>query len=348
MAQPIPPVDPAHLADLSAAATALFSLDDNAAVAGRHYQLDLQAAVRGFDGAGDDAAGRPLFARVDGAIFARPTYKSFAALLDNYTAQTGVSEASTPAQAAEESAFLDACLATRPLRYAHALLVAKGAAPPSLPDFKAVLHQTWFRRYTRAARDDTSGFEHTFVGEVGSGDAAGKVVGGHNWLNFALLERKGQANYFGHIPPKRARADPGDKLVSIQFTAFGASAKDISSMFVGTSPELELALYTLVFLGGSEETRFAVDGMGVCVKAFRIRSKYGDKVGSAFPMLLGKGAGVGAYSTPFGGVGGVGGRPQGGRPPRPQNGGAAGGGGSQPSCGDVVVYLIKLLLKALK
>lgn len=345
MAQPPPPVNPAHLQDLSAAAAALFALDDGGAAPGRDYALDLQAAVRGFDGAGGDSAGRPLFARVDGAIFSRPTYKAFVALLDNYTSQTGVSESSTPAQAAEESAFLDACLATRPLRYAHTLLSARGAAPPALPDFKAALHQMWFRRYTRAARDDTSGFEHTFVGEVGSGDAAGRVVGLHNWVRFALLERAGHANFHGHIPPKRARADPGDRVVSIQFSAFGAAAKDISSMFVGTSPELELALYTLVFMGGSEETRFAVDGVGVCIKAFRIRSKYGDKVGSAFPMLLGKGDGVGGYSTPYGG----GGRPpQNGRPPRPQNGGAGPGGSSQPSCGDVVVYLIKLLLKALK
>lgn len=108
--------------------------------------------------------------------------------------QVGVADAASPQQAAEESAFLDAALATRPLRYAHALLAAKGRAPPAVADFKAVLHQTWFRRYTREARDDTCGFEHVFSGEV---DAAGKVIGLHNWVTFAVEEAAGRANYFG-------------------------------------------------------------------------------------------------------------------------------------------------------
>lgn len=38
---------------------------------------------------------------------------------------------------------------------------------------------------------------------------------------------------------------PGERLVSVQF-AWGAEVKDVSSIWVGTSPEFELALYTLV------------------------------------------------------------------------------------------------------
>ena len=173
------------------------------------------------------------------------------------------------------------------MRYAHALLAAKGAAPPSAADFKAVLHQTWFRRYTREVRDDTCGWEHVFSGEV---DAGGKVIGLHNWVAFAVEEAAGRANYYGHIPPKKGATAAGDPLISIQF-AWKGSAKDISSMFVGASPYCELALYSLLFLGGAEETRLVVGGLAATVKTYRIRSKYGDKVGSAFPILNGRAAG---------------------------------------------------------
>lgn len=105
-------------------------------------------------------------------------------------------------------------MATRPMKYVHALLCAKNLAPPSLPDWKAALHQRWFRRYTRAARDDTCGFEHTFCGEV---DANGKVIGLHNWVAVALEEKAGRLNFFGHIPPKKSASSPTDPLLSIQF-----------------------------------------------------------------------------------------------------------------------------------
>lgn len=105
-------------------------------------------------------------------------------------------------------------MATRPMKYVHALLCAKNLAPPSLPDWKAALHQRWFRRYTRAARDNTCGFEHTFCGEV---DANGKVIGLHNWVAVALEEKAGRLNFFGHIPPKKSASSPTDPLLSIQF-----------------------------------------------------------------------------------------------------------------------------------
>ena len=84
-------------------------------------------------------------------------------------------------------------------------------------------------------------------------------------------------------------ATPDDRLLSIQFS-WGSEEKDVSTMFVGTSPEAELALYTLLFCAGGEETCVRLLGQyDVRVRCYRIRSKYGDKVGSAFPELLAKG-----------------------------------------------------------
>lgn len=56
-------------------------------------------------------------------------------------------------------------------------------------------------------------------------------------------------------------------------------------MFIGTSPEFEVALYTLCFLAGQEENVVSLGDYQVKIKVYRIRSKYGDKVGSAFPEV---------------------------------------------------------------
>ena len=56
-------------------------------------------------------------------------------------------------------------------------------------------------------------------------------------------------------------------------------------MFIGTSPEFELALYTLCFLAGQEENIVQVGDYEVKIKVYRISSKYGDKVGSAYPEV---------------------------------------------------------------
>ena len=78
--------------------------------------------------------------------------------------------------------------------------------------------------------------------------------------------------------------DANEKMLSVQFS-WNGQPKDISSMFIGTSPEFELALYSLCFLAGQEENIIQVGDYEVKIKAYRIKSKYGDKVGSAFPEV---------------------------------------------------------------
>jgi poly(U)-specific endoribonuclease len=68
----------------------------------------------------------------------------------------------------------------------------------NVENFKGVLHQLWFNLYPRSssrrATVDSSGFEHTMVGELRS-----KVSGFHNWIQFYLEEKKGNINYLGWI-----------------------------------------------------------------------------------------------------------------------------------------------------
>ena len=153
---------------------------------------------------------------------------------------------------------------------------------------------------------------------------------------------------------------PEDKVVTIQFswdTSANPSVvvtKELSTMLVGSSPEFEIALYSLFFFAGIEESSICLEGNDLRIRVYKIRSKYGDKVGAAFVESVGGGGGGGGKPQQWGS--GVtrpqqqGGRPQGGRPQQQQGGGggSGGGGGEMPSCGSIVVVLLKELFKLLK
>ena len=50
---------------------------------------------------------------------------------------------------------------------------------------------------------------------------------------------------------QHADVDGSDRIFNVQFS-WGHETKEVSSIFVGTSPEFELALYTLCFVAGAE------------------------------------------------------------------------------------------------
>uniref|UniRef100_A0A1I8GZ59 Uridylate-specific endoribonuclease n=1 Tax=Macrostomum lignano TaxID=282301 RepID=A0A1I8GZ59_9PLAT len=194
----------------------------------------------------------------------------FAALLDNYELAVGIPESVTAEELSENAAFIQACLDTRPMRAAHRFLAGRGLASQSVRGFAAELDQIWFHMYkrpeSRAAnqkaalhylsprRQDSSAFEHVFVGETrsedGSDSEAASVTGAHNWLQLYLLERAGRLNYFGYY--RRGTAAPGVNgqpgLAALKFSLDDGPVKPRGGGFVGVSPEFELALYTVAFL----------------------------------------------------------------------------------------------------
>ncbi|GFR44250.1 hypothetical protein Agub_g5452 [Astrephomene gubernaculifera] len=149
----------------------------------------------------------------------------------------------------------------------------------------------WFSFYRRDGQNDSCGFEHVFVGES-KGDV---IVGFHNWIQFYIEEGRGHVDYLGYVRPRPAgrqvpdTADNEDRLVSVQFSWRGEE-KSASTFFVGTSPEFELALYTLIFLCNPQQdkTFLELGPYDMNVVCYRIRSKYGDKVATAYPELLGE------------------------------------------------------------
>jgi poly(U)-specific endoribonuclease len=149
-----------------------------------------------------------------------------------------------------------------------------------------VLRQIWFELYgrSRGGRADSSGFEHVFVGEIKDD----QVSGLHNWLQMALEEQAGRLDYRGYIKPRSQSSDESgsnDHLLTVQFRWKGVE-KFVGSSFIGTSPEFEVALYTMCFLVGDEENHVELntgtDTFGLAVKCYRIA---GNKIGTSFPEV---------------------------------------------------------------
>ena len=88
----------------------------------------------------------------------------------------------------------------------------------------------------------------SILGEVKNGE----VIGFHNWIQFFIEEKRGKVDYKGYIVNRKhhPHANPSERLITIQFS-WGNSTKTVSSTLVGTTPEFEIALYTLCFLCGT-------------------------------------------------------------------------------------------------
>ncbi|RLN64199.1 hypothetical protein BBJ29_000365 [Phytophthora kernoviae] len=274
----------AETKSLSAACNKLWELDSNRLEPGVHYELDLQEGKNAF--ARGDVAPDPLFAFVDQSVFERPTYKLLFDLLDNYERETGVTEKVTPKELAENNAFLNAVIETAPLRYAHSWLVKNKKFSGDMRDFKRKLELIWFGLYRREVRNDSSGFEHVFVGE----EKNGKIGGCHNWLQVYNEERNGRIDYRGYIRPKQRGCkfmEPHNKeqLVTFQFQ-WEDEMKPVSTSLIGVSPEFEMALYTMCFLNGQENNHVQLGPYLCNIKCFTFGHGKDTKIGTAFPEAL--------------------------------------------------------------
>lgn len=240
-------------ASISKAAQYLWDLDVNRLTPNQDYKINVQQGKKPF-WKGDNADD-PLFTYVDPKTFSRPTYRSFIALLDNYVAETGTSEYVSAHERKENWTFLRAIMQTGPMQFCHKYCVANGKnVPEDREEFMKLLHRIWFNLYKRDRNgdgNDSSGFEHVFVGEIKNG----KVSGFHNWIYFYQQEKKGDVDYRGYIKPKSrnsAVTNDDDHVLTIQFNWNGVE-KSVGTSFIGVSPEFEMALYTMCFLVGGEE-----------------------------------------------------------------------------------------------
>ncbi|CAH8465534.1 unnamed protein product [Schistosoma turkestanicum] len=228
-----------ELDDLNEFLTKLYEADENAFRPGIDYKLNLQAHLNGANSF-IDLSPDPLFEFVDESLFQnRPTFTKFIALLDNYNPQVGVTEKPTEQQLREEDDFIKELLKTKIMKMTHEFLVRRGKRN-MIGDYKhfgEYLKEVWFKRYNRGAFEDSSAFEHVFVGE----HKTTKMLGLHNWIQFYLKEKKNDINYFGW-----KKNSCNEHLISVTYVDENKFKKPIGTIFIGSSPEFDIAVYTVI------------------------------------------------------------------------------------------------------
>lgn len=182
-------------------------------------------------------------------------FVKFQALLDNYEADENLHEKPSVTKQREEDAFIDAIIKTNrgPMQIVFDYLRKKSKVSMKCIDqFKPVLKEMWFEKYSKRGRGlKSSGFEHTFVGELGySRGSITKITKGfHNWFQFLTERTLGRLTYHPPLISKDVSVEPA--LVRARFQWRGKRKPPGSSFFVGTSPDFEMALYTACFFEGT-------------------------------------------------------------------------------------------------
>ncbi|KAG1667942.1 Poly(U)-specific endoribonuclease [Nymphon striatum] len=232
--------------------------------------VNVNVNIQGFSRQGADNARNPLFGKVDSKTLQKDTYKTFIALLDNYDPEGLRAEDSTRSEQAEIDAFINAIGKTAVVKETHKFLLRKGLAPKSFQSFMQNMKKIWFSMYPPDKNHKnilaSSGFEHVFLGEI----KRKKLVGLHNWVAFYIKEKAGALDYTGH------------KKTLL-------TSRPVSSMILGSSPELEMSLYSLCFYARpNANCNIPIDGLNLVVQSFVLRNRGRELVATAFPKLLRK------------------------------------------------------------
>ncbi|XP_042352027.1 LOW QUALITY PROTEIN: poly(U)-specific endoribonuclease-C [Plectropomus leopardus] len=278
---------PAVNQELSNLFNELWRLDVNRLTPAVDYTISVQGRA-GFVNQGShvvpDHASLPLFSNVnENKLKNITTVSRFMKLLDNYERSTGVTERVTTEEQTEINLFLDAVLETEVMKRAHQYLVSKGKSNSNVMLFKSQLRLIWFHLYHRQRNTglDSCGFEHVFVGETKSGT---EIIGFHNWIQFYLQEKNSHLDYKGYKARDHDLPDQDDHVLNLQFS-WHSIVKPVGSAFIGTSPEFEMALFTIIFLMNTERSTTVLVNIDQCQMELVV-IRHGRSLGTAYPKLL--------------------------------------------------------------
>lgn len=262
--------------DLVKLSESLFIKDNNNAF--RYINLNLQKQTTGSNK--KDESPQPLFT-VNSQAFDIPTIAKVITIYDNYKLDTRENEYISPAQRNEESLLVDTFLSTNVMSAAMRFLADKGFIAKDYYAYKDALRKIWFNLYSRGdGKIGSTGFEHVFLTELKLGT---EVSGLHNWIYFNAEEVKKRANYLGYIK----KVDLGDKaaILSVHST-FNGIDKPLTTIFVGTSPELEMALYTVCFYVRSDKScPVSLGGSKFNIITHKFKYRGNELIGSAYPEI---------------------------------------------------------------
>ncbi|XP_039493373.1 poly(U)-specific endoribonuclease homolog [Drosophila santomea] len=212
------------------------------------YKVNIQGKTT--PGAHDDRAPKNLF-ELHHDLLARDANSTTALLMrlfDNYELDVAVQEHPTPEHVQEQHDFLRAVMGTRVMKLTMRFLVNKDIVSVEYDDQLRLLQELWFTPISKARGIwGSSSFEHVFMAETRDQ----KVLGLHNWLYFADQEQRGNVDYKGWLSHKEM-GKHNQMVLGMRLT-FHNLNKPVTGFFVGTSPELDMALFTACFLSTEEK-----------------------------------------------------------------------------------------------
>ncbi|XP_070525174.1 endoribonuclease Arlr isoform X2 [Cardiocondyla obscurior] len=272
--QPATPNYPISNDEVKKLSESLFEVDKNNAY--KFITVNLQGETK-EDGTGDDAPSPLLDVKPE--AYEIPTIKSVLALHDNYEMNVKTKETVTSDERKEEAELLDKFSETDVFKTAMKFLADKGFIPNDEYEFKDTLKRIWFSQFQRVEGEpSSSGFEAVFVAEK----LDSFMIGPQNWIYFAKQEAQKNLDYRGYIKDIKL-ADKGEAIKIRSAFNIPDTKHSITTLLVGLSPELEMALYTMCFylrpndvcpisLGGKDinlvSTRFNYFGKDILIAGF--------------------------------------------------------------------------------
>ncbi|KAG7204585.1 hypothetical protein KM043_005004 [Ampulex compressa] len=226
-----------------------------------------------------DNALEPLF-NVPLEILAIPTVRTLVKLFDNYEDDVRKAEGVTEEERLEETEFINSLLSIDVMLYTMDFLSHKGFFEKNLTIYEEVLKRLWFYPYSRSSGViGSSGFEHVFLAEKKPRKG---VVGFHNWIFFSTKERSNKVNYLGFT----RKLEFADKFTAAELHMTYDGKYKMSTMFIGTPPELEVALYTLCFFGRpNRKCKVSFSGVPFSIQTYVLNRDNTTVIGSAYPVL---------------------------------------------------------------
>nr|XP_012149082.1 PREDICTED: poly(U)-specific endoribonuclease homolog [Megachile rotundata]XP_012149083.1 PREDICTED: poly(U)-specific endoribonuclease homolog [Megachile rotundata]XP_012149084.1 PREDICTED: poly(U)-specific endoribonuclease homolog [Megachile rotundata]XP_012149085.1 PREDICTED: poly(U)-specific endoribonuclease homolog [Megachile rotundata]XP_012149087.1 PREDICTED: poly(U)-specific endoribonuclease homolog [Megachile rotundata]XP_012149088.1 PREDICTED: poly(U)-specific endoribonuclease homol len=204
----------------------------------KYLKLNLQKRVTSPNVT--DEAKEPLF-DVDSQLFDYPTIHVTRSLYDSYEHDFRKKINRTVELRKMEDLLIDTFLHTNVMSTAMNWLADRGFIDPDDFERKDVLRRIWFTMFSGS----TCGFERVFASE----NYETAIIGVQDWIYFENQESLNRIDYMGYVD-KLDLGNSSSSLVKLNFQMNGIIRPN-ATIFVGTLPELEMALYTICFYARS-------------------------------------------------------------------------------------------------
>ncbi|XP_012281926.1 poly(U)-specific endoribonuclease homolog isoform X2 [Orussus abietinus] len=225
-----------------------------------------------------DMATEPLLT-IPSEIFTIPIIQVLLELYDNYFLDVRDEEYVTMEKIIEQDKLIEMVLATDIMLRTMTFLCDKGFFECNLEKYKEVLNYIWFHVYSRGQNIyGSSGFEHVFLAERKKGN---RILGLHNWIFYGTEEMEKRANYYGLVD----KIMLNNTAVVVQIRFLYDETPKTSTMFIGTSLEFEMALYTLCFFARPNRCcKVSCDGTRFGIQTYIWEEGDECLLAAAFPM----------------------------------------------------------------